>query len=142
MLDSKDGSWHHKMHIENNYIQLIEALKQEIQQARMRAHVSVNRELIILYWKIGKKILQRQSAEGWGSKVIENVSQDLRKAFPEMKGLSSQNLFYMRQFAMAYPGSKILQQAVGGIPWGHNIAIFSKVKEPKQQPFRFNLSLG
>jgi predicted nuclease of restriction endonuclease-like (RecB) superfamily len=101
------------------YAGLLQNLKAEISQARIRAHLSVNREMISLYWNIGNQILERQKQEGWGTKVIENISKDLRTEFPEMKGLSFQNISYMRQF---------LQQAIGGIPWGHNITIFSKIK--------------
>lgn len=116
--------------IENtSYKDLIETLKHQIQTARVKAHLAVNRELIMLYWNIGRLIVQRQSQEGWGAKVIENISNDLRNSFPEMKGLSYQNISYMRQFAMEYDDSKFLQQLVGEIPWGHNILIFSKIKD-------------
>jgi predicted nuclease of restriction endonuclease-like (RecB) superfamily len=74
-----------------------------------------------------------QEKEGWGAKVIEQVSQDLRKEFPEMRGLSFQNLWYMRQFAFEYRGSLILQQVVGEIPWGHNLAILSKIKVQEER---------
>ncbi len=115
-----------------SYGELLETLKKEITTARIRAHLAVNKEMICLYWKIGKKILERQKEEGWGSKVIDRISQDLRKEFPEMKGLSYQNIAYMRQFAIEYHcNDAILQQAVGEIPWGHNIAIFSRVETPE-----------
>lgn len=117
----------------NNYAALIQTLKTEISQARIRAHLSVNKEMISLYWRIGNQILDRQDKEGWGTKVIENISKDLRKAFPEMKGLSYQNISYMRQFAIEYREQEFLQQAIGEIPWGHNIAIFSKVKATDQR---------
>ena len=116
-----------------SYMHLIQSLKQEISNARIRAHLAVNKEMIHLYWNIGKKILERQNDEGWGTKVIENISNDLRKEFPEMKGLSYQNISYMRQFVIEYENESILQQAVGEIPWGHNIAIFSKIKDPVQR---------
>lgn len=117
----------------NNYAALIQTLKTEISQARIRAHLSVNKEMISLYWRIGNQILERQGKEGWGTKVIENISNDLRKEFPEMKGLSYQNISYMRQFAIEYREQEFLQQAIGEIPWGHNIAIFSKVKATDQR---------
>lgn len=117
----------------NNYAALIQTLKTEISQARIRAHLSVNKEMISLYWRIGSQILERQDKEGWGTKVIENISNDLRKEFPEMKGLSYQNISYMRQFAIEYREQEFLQQAIGEIPWGHNITIFSKVKTTEQR---------
>ena len=116
-----------------SYEHLIQALKQEISNARIRAHLAVNKEMILLYWKIGKKILERQNDEGWGTKVIDNISNDLRKEFPEMKGLSYQNISYMKQFAVEYSDESFLQQAIGEIPWGHNITIFSKIKEQDQR---------
>ena len=116
-----------------NYAALLQTLKTEISQARVRAHLSVNKEMIALYWKIGNQILLKQKEEGWGTKVIENISKDLRTEFPEMKGLSYQNISYMRQFAIEYSQNTILQQAVGEIPWGHNILIFSKLKESNQR---------
>lgn len=113
---------------DNHYLELLQNLKTEIANARIRAHLSVNKEMILLYWKIGNQILERQKQQGWGAKVIENISEDLRKEFPEMKGLSYQNISYMRQFAIEYNDIKFLQQPIGEIPWGHNISIFSKIK--------------
>ncbi len=121
------------MNLTQTYANLINELKNEIRQARIKAHLSVNKELILLYWKIGKRILDQQEKDGWGSKVIETISNDLRREFPEMKGFSSQNVSYMRQFAYEYSNEKFLQQAVGEIPWGHNIQIFSKIKNQSQR---------
>ncbi|MDX1923617.1 MAG: PDDEXK nuclease domain-containing protein [Rickettsiaceae bacterium] len=118
----------------HTYGQLLQDLKSEISSARIRAHLAVNKEMILLYWRIGKKILERQSAEGRGAKVIENISKDLKKEFPEMKGLSYQNISYMRQFVLEYKANEeFLQQAVGEIPWGHNIMIFSKIQDVSQR---------
>ena len=120
--------------IGQGYFSLLQDLKDSISTARIKAHLAVNREMIILYWNIGKKILERQTKEGWGTKVIENLSKDLRTDFPEMKGLSYQNISYMRQFVLEYDNDfTFLQQGVGEIPWGHNIVIFSKIKEIDQR---------
>lgn len=86
----------------DNYAPLLESLKTRIRQAQVKAALAVNRELVLLYWGIGKDILARQEQEGWGAKVIERLSNDLRRAFPTMKGLSSRNLRYMRNFSEAY----------------------------------------
>ncbi len=129
MIDPKDGSRICSMEIEKTYVDLIDSLKREIKQARMRAHMAVNRELIVLYWKIGKNILERQRTEGWGSKVIESISRDLRKEFPEMKGLSPRNLKYMRKFADELPDFSIVQQAAAQIPWFHVCTILDKTKD-------------
>lgn len=117
-----------------SYVQLLQSLKQEISRARIKAHLAVNKEMISLYWNIGKQILERQATEGWGSKIIEKISNDLRKEFPGMTGLSYQNISYMRQFVVEYNfDDTILQRAVGEIPWGHNITIFSKVSTVEQR---------
>ena len=95
-------------------------LKERLNQAQQRATFSVNRELIKLYWQIGKDILACQGAQGWGTKVIDRLALDLRTSFPEMKGFSRVNLLYMRAFAQAWPDPEIVQQAVGELLWGHN----------------------
>jgi predicted nuclease of restriction endonuclease-like (RecB) superfamily len=83
------------------YPDLLATLKARIRDARLRTAVSVNRDLILLYWEIGRDILLRQSAEGWGSAVIDRLARDLRRDFPDMTGLSPRNLTYMRAFAAA-----------------------------------------
>jgi predicted nuclease of restriction endonuclease-like (RecB) superfamily len=103
-------------------------LKAQIHAAQQQAARNVNRELVLLYWQIGRGILERQGREGWGSKVIERLAQDLRNAFPAMKGFSRANLLYMRAFAEAWPDQAIVQQAVGQLPWGHNLVLLSKLK--------------
>lgn len=116
-----------------NYAVLLNELKQEINQARIRAHLSVNKEMILLYWKIGNQILKRQKQEGWGAKVIENISKDLRKEFPEMKGLSSRNLKYMRRFADEYQNIAIVQETLAQITWYHNITLIEKIDNRDQR---------
>jgi predicted nuclease of restriction endonuclease-like (RecB) superfamily len=111
------------------YFEVLNALKQEIKTARVRAHMSVNQELVLLYWRIGKEILKRKSELGWGSKVIDQLSQDLQHEFPEMKGLSARNLVYMQTFAAAYPDYEFTQQVAAQIPWGHNQVILDKISD-------------
>lgn len=84
------------------YADWLAELKICIHSAQQRAALAVNRELVLLYWQIGRDILQRQSREGWGAKVIERLAHDLRTAFPDMKGFSPRNLKYMRSFAQAW----------------------------------------
>jgi len=112
------------------YVELLEDLKRRIREARVRAALSVNRELVLLYWHIGREILKRQKQEGWGAKVIDRLARDLRREFPDMKGLSRANLFYMRAFAEAYPDEQFVQQLAGQLPWWHNVVIFTKIKDP------------
>lgn len=108
-------------------------LKSRIHNAQQRATLAVNRELVYLYWQIGKDILIRQAQQGWGAKVIERLAHDLRTAFPEMKGFSRANLMYMRSFAEAWPDAAIVQQAVGQLPWGHNLVLLTKLKDPQRR---------
>jgi predicted nuclease of restriction endonuclease-like (RecB) superfamily len=105
------------------YKAFLRDLKGRIRKAQLRASLSVNRELVLLYWNIGKDILERQRALGWGAKVIERLASDLRTAFPEIKGFSSRNLKYMRAFAKAHPDEQIVQQAAAQIPWFHNCVL-------------------
>lgn len=115
------------------YFNTLLTLKKEIAQARVRAHLSVNKELILLYWRIGREILERKQELGWGSKVIEQLSKDLRHEFPKMKGLSIRNLVYMQTFAAAYPDYEFTQQVAAQIPWGHNQTILDKISDPDQR---------
>jgi len=112
-----------------DYISFLNEIKRDIQTSRIKAHLSVNKELIFLYWRIGESVLKRQTELGWGSGVIEELSKDLKMAFPNSTGFSKQNLWYMRQFAGEYDAAAILQQPIGEIPWGHNIDIFTKIKD-------------
>ncbi len=111
-----------------DYTQWLAAIKQQVQAAQQRAALSVNRELVLLYWQIGRDILQRQQVQGWGAKVIERLAKDLQSAFPEMKGFSRSNLMSMRAFHEAWPDESIVQQLVGRLPWGQNLLLLTKLK--------------
>ena len=115
------------------YPELLESLKARIRQAQIRATLSVNRELVLLYWHIGREILQRQEREGWGAKVIDRLALDLGREFHEMKGFSPRNLKYMRAFAEAWPDEQIVQQAAAQIPWFHNVVLLEKVEDPAER---------
>lgn len=112
------------------YADWLADLKTRIHTAQQRAALAVNRELVLLYWQIGRDILERQAQQGWGAKVIERLAHDLRTAFPDVKGFSRANLMYMRAFAEAWPDAEIVQQAVGQLPWGHNLVLLTKLKDP------------
>ena len=111
----------------------LKELKERINNARQRAAIAVNKELVLLYWQIGRDILSRQAAQGWGTKVIERLARDLRNAFPDMKGFSTRNLKYMRSFAEAWPDKQIVQQAVAQLPWGHNLVLLTKLKTKEER---------
>jgi predicted nuclease of restriction endonuclease-like (RecB) superfamily len=117
----------------DGYAALLDELKERIRTARLRAAVTVNQELILLYWSIGNDILARQSAEGWGTRVIDRLAQDLRRDFPDMTGLSSRNLKYMRAFAEAHRDREIVQQLVARLPWGHNIKLVEAIKDEDER---------
>ncbi len=113
-----------------DYERLLGELKEQVASARFEAQRTVNAHLIQLYWNIGRVILNRQTHQGWGAKIITRLAQDLRHEFPEMKGLSSTNLHYMRAFAAAWPGNElILQQPVGRLPWGHITVLLDKLDD-------------
>ncbi|MCL1469317.1 PDDEXK nuclease domain-containing protein [Argonema antarcticum] len=116
-----------------DYNDFLRELKERIRNAQVRAALSINHELVLLYWQIGQDILNRQQQQGWGGKVIEHLATDLRKAFPGMKGFSSRNLKYMRSFAETYPDFEFVQQVVAQIPWGHNVRILDTVKDPVER---------
>ncbi len=116
-----------------DYALWLAELKVRIHTAQQKATLAVNRELVMLYWQIGRDILARQGSEGWGSRVIERLAQDLRNAFPTMKGFSRTNLMYMRAFAEAWPDEAIVQQAVGQLPWGHNLVLLTRLKTAEQR---------
>ena len=110
-----------------DYADWLRELKTRIHSAQQRASLAVNRELVMLYWQIGRDILARQHKEGWGAKVIERLAQDLRNAFPEMKGFSPRNLKYMRAFAEAWPEAEFVQAVLAQLPWYHQLALLDKL---------------
>lgn len=115
------------------YTELLEELKCRIAAARVKAALAVNAELVTLYWGIGKDNIARQQREGWGARVLERLSGDLRRTFPDMKGLSARNLSAMRDLAREWPDRAILPQLVARIPWGHNRTLIHKVKRREER---------
>jgi predicted nuclease of restriction endonuclease-like (RecB) superfamily len=111
----------------DSYGQFLADLKGRIRAAQLRASLAVNRELVLLYWQLGRDILVRQQRENWGAKVIDGLAADLKRAFPDMKGFSPRNLKYMRAFAEAWPDEAIVQAVLAQITWYHNLAILEKL---------------
>ena len=111
------------------YAELLVELKERIRGARIRAGLAVNRELVTLYWHIGREILTRQEEAGWGAKVIQQLADDLRREFPDLKGLAFRNLQYMRKLAESWPDEPIVPQLVAQIPWGHNRLLLDRVRD-------------
>lgn len=109
------------------YADWLAALKSRIHAAQQRATLAVNRELVLLYWQIGRDVLARQAEQGWGAKVIDRLAKDLRAAFPDMKGFSPRNLKYMRAFADAWPDGEFVQAVLAQLPWYHQLALLDKL---------------
>lgn len=117
-----------KSELPRDYGETLRELKGRIQQARLRTVLAANAAMIQLYWDVGRTILTRQEREGWGAKVVDRLSADLREAFPDMSGLSPRNLLFMRAFAEAYPDREIVKQLVSQLPWGHVVKLLQRVK--------------
>lgn len=111
---------------DNQYLSIIENIKAEIGNSQFKAAVSVNRELIMLYYNIGLIINEHKT---WGNKFIENLARDIKLEFPNATGYSVRNLKYMAKFAAEYPDKEFVQQAVAQIPWGHNVVLLDKVSD-------------
>lgn len=116
------------------YSAFLTDVKGRIQSARLSAGRAVNRELVMLYWEIGRGIVEKQAAVGWGESVVERLSADLRAEFPDMRGFSISNIWRMRQMFQTLNTPDFLAQAVrelaSAIPWGHHVEILNKLTEP------------
>ena len=117
----------------HDYPSFIENIKNYIRTARVKVALAANSELVLLYWEIGKRILEQQTREGWGAKVIERVAFDLKKEFPEIKGFSPRNLKYMRSFAAIWQDNEKVQRLAAQIPWFHNCLIIDKISDIEER---------
>lgn len=125
----------------DEYRQWLMEVKTKIKSAQIKAAITLNQALIAFYWELGEMIVERQTSSNWGDKVIEQLSKDLRKSFPDVKGLSKSNLKYCKRFFLFYQNAigqqavdqlELLQQPFFSIPWGHNILIFTKSKSESE----------
>lgn len=117
----------------DGYEDYLRDLKFRIRQVQIRTLLTVNRELIALYWRIGKDLVAREESQAWGSQIIERLAADLRREFPELKGLAARNLWYMKALARAWPDEAILQRGVAELPWRHHCRLLDCVKDPAQR---------
>jgi len=124
-----------EMDTAKDYPVLLAEVKARIQSAQYVALRAVNKELVGLYWDIGRLIVERQQSEGWGKGVVAQLATDLRAAFPGVRGFSTQNLWYMRQFFQEYNAAPKLQPLVGEIGWAHNLLILSRCKDAQEREF-------
>lgn len=124
----------------HDYPALLAEVKARIQAAQYAALRAVNKTLVRLYWDVGQLIVERQHSEGWGKGVVEQLSNDLRAAFPGVGGFSVQNLWYMRQFYQEYSAAPKLQPLVGEIGWAHNLLIMSRCKDAHEREFYLRMT--
>lgn len=115
------------------YIDWLKDIKERIRSAQQKAVFAANSAMLTLYWQIGRDILERQGAQGWGAKVVDRLAADLRRELPEMKGFSSRNLKYMRLFSETWMEEQFVQRVVAQIPWVHNLEILTKVKSREER---------
>lgn len=123
-----------------DYETLFTEVKERVRVAQYQALKTVNKELIGLYWDIGRMIVARQAGETWGKSIVQQLAGDLQKEFPGIKGFSAQNLWYMRQFYLEYQGIAKLQPLVGEISWSHNLVIMSRCKDPLEREFYLRMT--
>lgn len=123
-----------------DYKHLLREIKERVYKAQYEALKAVNKELIALYWDIGKLILKRQKGQGWGKSVVENLARDLRLEFPGIKGFSARNIWYMRNFVMLYGRNVKLQPLVAEISWTHNVIIMERCKDDLEREFYIEMS--
>nr|BAA89622.1 orf3 [Wolbachia phage WO] len=121
--------------IAKEYTEFLEQLKEQIATSRYKAALAVNSKLIVLYHHIGTEILKRQKEHGWGAKIIDQLSKDLRSAFPEMKGFSPRNLKYMRKFAEEYSDIEFVQEPLAQLTWYHNVTLLEKIESRETRLF-------
>ena len=117
------------------YQSLKDEITKRIRSAQYEALKAVNKEMIALYWEIGRRITEQQTALGWGKSVVENLSQDIQKEFPGIQGFSARNMWDMARFYSEYQSNKILQPLVAEISWTKHIVILTKCKETQQRQF-------
>lgn len=119
----------HRAMMPPDYADFLSQLKQRIRQERLKAVLAANSAVIMMYWDIGNLILVKQKDEGWGAKVIDRMSADLKEEFPDMRGFSPRNLKYMRKFAENWPEREFVQRVAAQIPWRNNQLLLDKIKD-------------
>lgn len=124
----------------DRYVRFLCEVKQRIRSAQYEALKVVNKELISLYWDIGKMIVSSQQDKGWGRSVVERLAKDLQSGFPGVQGFSAQNLWRMKQFFQAYEGIEKLSPMVREIGWTHNVIILMSCKDMLEREFYIRMT--
>ena len=123
-----------------DYVQLLAEVKERIRSAQYEALKAVNKELVGMYWDIGRMIVERQKDAEHGAAIAEQLSYDLRAEFPGISGFSRRNIFYMREFYLLYHDDKRVQPLVAQIGWTHNLVIFQRCKDPLEREFYLRMT--
>ncbi|MDK2989590.1 MAG: hypothetical protein PWR16_1119 [Methanoculleus sp.] len=123
-----------------DYGSLLLEVKERIRASQYQALRAVNRELIGLYWDIGRMIVERQAGDTWGKSIVQQLSGDLQKEFPGIGGFSASNLWRMKSFFETYSGSEKLAQLVREIGWGHNLVILQRCSDPLEREFYIRMT--
>ena len=123
-----------------SYADLVVSIKERILKSQYEALKAVNKELIALYWDIGKSIVEKQNEFGWGKSIVKNLADDLQKEFVGIKGFSAQNLWNMRLFYLKYKENEKLQTLSREIAWSHNMAIIQKCKDNLEREFYIQMT--
>lgn len=126
--------------LESQYSGFLAEIKEKIYQSQHEAFKAVNKELIDLYWSIGQLIVSRQNEYGWGKSIVDNLSNDLQKEFPGIKGFSSSNLWRMKNFYLHYHVDEKLAQLVRQIGWSHNLIVLEKCKDDLEREFYIKMA--
>jgi len=130
------------MIVDKTYRTWLKSVKQKIKSAQLKAAVSINTQLMELYWELGKDIVHKQNEANWGDAVLDQLALDLKLSFPSMGGFSRRNLYAIRQWYIFYSTeNEFVPQAVAQIPWGHNRLIISKTKNTKEALFYCNATM-
>jgi len=124
----------------DSYPTLLREIKTRIQKAQYEALKAVNKELIALYWDIGRMIAERQQEASWGKSVVENLAKDLQADFPGMQGFGARNIWRMRDFYLTYQANEKLTPLVTEIGWTHNLIVLEKCKDDLQREFYLRMT--
>ncbi|MEW6302263.1 MAG: PDDEXK nuclease domain-containing protein [Verrucomicrobiota bacterium] len=117
----------------DGYPSFLADIKRRVQAAQVRAALAANEELISLYWDIGRAIHAKQTEQGWGAKIVDQLATDLRREFPQMEGFSRRNIYRMRAFYVGWGENSIVPQAVAQLPWGHNAVLLEKLADRNER---------
>jgi len=124
---------HNPDELPEDYADYLKDLKGRIRATQKKAVLAANSQMILLYWQLGREILDRQNIQGPGDTYIDCLDEKLRQEFPNMKSFSTRNLRHMMAFAEAWPDRQFVQEVVAQLPWGHNLVLLNKLKEPEER---------